>query len=228
MNHRIEVVWVVQYSRSTAVGLLSWSLTRVLVSPRSLSGKVWRFKNFRAIKDLCLNCVWLQSNIKTPLLNFFTGWNHLVKFANRFYTIVRFLEKTLPHSGHCLFIFSNFLRDSDKHTEFWGQINILSLLLNFKQRLVETHNLLVILRTEVLDHGNCLTSLSLFKAASFWTHIPAYCTDFVGFVMTVASHNNCMFEFVINGFLGLGNFWRLSGISLSFSGKSDHLFIDQL
>ena len=46
--------------------------------------------------------------------------------------------------------------------------------------------------------------------------------------MTVASHNNRMFEFIVNGFLGFIDFWDFSSKSLSFVRKSDHLLIDQL
>jgi hypothetical protein len=82
------------------------------------------------------------------------------------------------------------------------------------------------LRAEILNHRNGLTSLSLLKATGFWTHIPTDGTDFVGFVMTVTGHDNCMFEFVVNGFLSFSNFWRLAGITLPFGCESDHLFID--
>lgn len=137
------------------------------------------------------------------------------------------LEKTLSHSGHCLFVFSNFLRNSNKHAKFWRQINVLSLLFDFKQRLVKTHNLLVILRAEILNHRDGLASLTLLEATGLWTHIPTNGTDFVGFVMTIAGHDNCMFEFVVNGFLGFSNFWRLAGITLPFCCEPDHLFINQ-
>jgi hypothetical protein len=137
-----------------------------------------------------------------------------------------FLEKTLSHSSHCLFVFSDFLRDSNKHAEFWRQINVLSLLFDFKQRLVKTHNLLVVLRAEILNHRDSLPSFSLLEPTSLWAHVPTNGTNFVGFVMTVTSHDNRMFEFVVNGFLCFSNFWRLAGIALPFGCKSDHLLID--
>ena len=46
--------------------------------------------------------------------------------------------------------------------------------------------------------------------------------------MTVASHDDCMFEFIINGVLNLNGFWWLSSKSLSLVCKSYHLLINQL
>lgn len=46
--------------------------------------------------------------------------------------------------------------------------------------------------------------------------------------MTVASHNDGMFEFIINGFLNFIYFGRFSGKPLSFVCKSDHLLVNQL
>jgi hypothetical protein len=46
--------------------------------------------------------------------------------------------------------------------------------------------------------------------------------------MTVASHNDCVFEFVVNGFLNFNGLWGLAGKPLSLGRKSDHLLIDEL
>ena len=45
--------------------------------------------------------------------------------------------------------------------------------------------------------------------------------------MTVAGHDNRVFEFVVNGFLSFSNFWRLAGITLTFGSEPDHLLVDQ-
>jgi hypothetical protein len=68
----------------------------------------------------------------------------------------------------------------------------------------------------------------LLKTASLWAHIPSDSAYFVRFVMAVASHDDCMFEFIINGFLNLNGFWWLSSKSLSLVCKSYHLLINQL
>jgi len=141
---------------------------------------------------------------------------------------MRLLEETLSHGSHCLFILTDFLRDSDEHAKFRRQVNILTFLLYFKKGLVETHYLLVVLGPEILDHGNGLTSFALLKATGLWAHVPSDCADFIGFVVTIASHDDCMFEFVVNGFLGFFNCRDFSSESLSFVCKSDHLLIDQL
>jgi hypothetical protein len=120
------------------------------------------------------------------------------------------------------------LGDSNEHAKFRWQVNILSFLLDFEKWLVKTHNLLVVLRSEVLNHRYCLTSFSLLKAAGLWAHIPSDRTYLVGLVMAIASHNNCMFKFIVNGFLNFNGLGRLASKSLSLVCKSDHLLIDQL
>lgn len=140
---------------------------------------------------------------------------------------MRFLEKTLAHRSHSLFIFPYFLRDSNQHAQFRREVNILPFLFDFKQRLVQAHDLFVVLLAEILDHRNCLTCFTLFKARSFWAHVPSYTTNFVGFMVTITCHNNSMFEFIVNSLLYLDSFGWLSGIALPLLGKAHHLFIDQ-
>jgi hypothetical protein len=229
MNHRVKIVRIVQDTRYASISrfvliLLTW----VLASSWSLSGKIRWFENFWSFKNFSFDCVWLQSDVQTPLLDLFALWNHLVKFANRSDTIMRFLEKTLSHGSHGFFVFSNFLRDSNEHAKFRWQVNVLSFLLDFKKWLVKTHNLLVVLRSEVLDHGDRLTCFSLFKSTSLWAHIPSDCADLISLVMTITGHDNCVFEFIVNGFLDLNSLWRFASKSLSFVRKSDHLLINQL
>lgn len=57
VDHRVEVVAVVQNARYSAVCLLHW-LTGKLV-PGSLGVEVWRLIDLRTIQDLGFNGVWL-------------------------------------------------------------------------------------------------------------------------------------------------------------------------
>lgn len=141
---------------------------------------------------------------------------------------MRLLEETLSHVGHGLLVLSDLLGDTNKHTELWGQVDVLTLLLDFKKRLFHIDDLFVILFFEVDDHGDGGAFLSLFKFAGFRTHIPTNCTDFVGLVMTVLSHHDCPFEFVVNRFLNFCQLWRLSSVALALGLESDHLVIDEL
>lgn len=45
--------------------------------------------------------------------------------------------------------------------------------------------------------------------------------------MTIASHDNSMFELVVNGFLNFNGLWCFSSKSLALVGKPDHLLINQ-
>jgi len=104
----------------------------------------------------------------------------------------------------------------------------LSLLLDFKQGLIEGHNLFVVLLAEVVHHGNGLAGLSLLKATRLGTHVPAHCRNLVSLVVTVACHNDCMLELIIYSFLNLVLLGRFSGVPLSFLGETDHLLVNQL
>lgn len=116
--------------------------------------------------------------------------------------------------------------DTYKHAQFRWQIDILALLLDFKQRLIQTHNLLIILLTEVLYHRNGLASLSLLKSGCLWTHVPSDAADLISLVMTVTRHNNGVFKFIIDSFLGLDNFWGLTGVALALLVKTHHLLVN--
>ena len=52
--------------------------------------------------------------------------------------------------------------------------------------------------------------------------------NFVSLVMTIASHDDGMLKFIINGFLNFNGLWCFSGESLALVGKPDHLLINQL
>jgi len=132
----------------------------------------------------------------------------------------------LSHGSHCFFVFTDFLWDPNKHTKFWGKVDILSLLLDFKQRLIKAHNLLVVLLTEVLNHGDSLTCFTLFETGSLWTHVPTNLGYFICFVVTVAGHNYGVFKLIIDSFLNFSGLWRLSGEALAFLCEAHHLFIN--
>ena len=137
MNHRVQIVRIVQNTRCASISHFVLALlSLVLIASWSLGGKVWRFKNFRTFEDFGFNSIGLESDIETPLLNFFAFWDHLIKLADRSDTIMGLLEQTLSHSSHSLLVLTNFLRNANEHTKFWWQVNVLSLLLFFKEGLV--------------------------------------------------------------------------------------------
>lgn len=118
------------------------------------------------------------------------------------------LKETLAHSSHGLFVLTDFLRDAHKHAKLRRQVDVLAFLFYFKKGLVETHDLLVVLLTEVVHHRNGGSGLSLFEAAGFRAHVPADGMHFVGLVVAVASHHNRAFKFVGDGFLNFLQFGR--------------------
>lgn len=141
---------------------------------------------------------------------------------------MRLLEQRLAHSGHSLFIFADLLWDTDKHAQFWRQVDILTFLFDFKQRLVKTHNLFVILLAEVLHHGNGLALLTLFETAGFRAHVPADGRHFVCLVMTVAGHDDCVFELIVHSFVNFVLLGWFSGETLLLVGEAVHLLVNKL
>jgi hypothetical protein len=120
------------------------------------------------------------------------------------------------------------LWNTNKGAKFWRQINVLALLFDFKQWLIEVHNLNIVLLLEVQNHRNGLSDLTLFELARLGSHVVLDCTDLVGFVLTISSHDDGSFEFFVNS---LGNFlicgW-FSHKSLTFFFEALSLFLDEL
>lgn len=94
--------------------------------------------------------------------------------------------------------------------------------------MVQIHNLLVVLLTEIQDHRNRGAGLSLFKLASRRTHVESDVAHFVSLVMTVASHDDGALEFIVDGFLDflLGG-WFV-GVTRSLVGEPTGLLLDEL
>jgi hypothetical protein len=72
MNHCVKIVRIVQNTRDASISrfvliLLTW----VLVSSRSLSGKIWRLENPWSFENFGFNCIRRQGDVKAPLLDLF-------------------------------------------------------------------------------------------------------------------------------------------------------------
>lgn len=139
---------------------------------------------------------------------------------------MRFLEETLTHCRHGFLVFADLLWYSNKHTQFWRQVDVLAFLFYFKERLVETHNLLVVLLTEVLNHGYCLASFTLLKAGCLWAHVPSNAADLVSFVMAVAGHNDGVFKLIIDSLLDFYSFGRFARELDALLSESHHLLVN--
>jgi len=129
-------------------------------------GEVRCLKDLRFIQHLGFDGVRCQLYVETPLLDFFALRNHGIQFTNGSDAVVGLLEETLSHCRHGLLVLPHFLRNAHQHAELRRQVDVLALLFNFKQGLVEVHDLLVILLLEILNHRNCRASFSLLELAS--------------------------------------------------------------
>ena len=213
VHHRVEAVGVVEgagicrvWVSSRLLGLL---LLVVLVSASSLLLEVWRLKDLRLLQDLGLDGIGVELNIEAPLLDFLALSNHFVQLLNRVNSVMRLLEETLSHLGHGLFIFTDTLRNTDKHGEFWRQINVLALLLDLKEGLLHFQDLLIILLFEVSSHGNSRASLALLEVTGLRAHIETHIADLVRLMMAVARHDDSALELIDDSLLDLLASWRL-------------------
>lgn len=232
MYHWIEAIWIFQDSRWCLVMFWSfcsvWLLARECALSCCLLCKVRCFVNLWFFEYFSFDSVWIKLNVETPLLDLFACCNHSVQFANWSNTVMGLLEKTLAHGGHSFFIFTHFLRNSDKHAEFWWQINILTFLLDLKERLVKVHDLFIILLLEIKDHRNCCSGFALLKLACWRAHIKPYIADFIRLMVAIASHHNSSFKFVVDRLLNLVLFWLFVWVPLPLLNKSGCLLINEL
>lgn len=208
--------------------ILLLSLILVLVATGSLCLEIWSLKNLRLFEDLSLDCIGSQTDVEAPLLDLLTGGDHSVQLLDRMNSVVRLLEKTLTHSGYSSFVFADLLGNTDEHSKFRRKIDILTFLLDFKQRLVHGKDLLIILLLKVASHGDGCTSFTLFEVASLGAHVKTDAAYFVSLVMTITRHNDSSLKFVLDGFLVL-SWGRLDlRVARSLDSKPLHLLVNQL
>ena len=143
-------------------------------------------------------------------------------------TVVRLLEETLAHLCDSLLVLSDLLGDSDEHAQFWRQIDVLALLLNFKQGLLEALDFLVVLLFEIKHHRYCGSSVTLLKLARIRTHVESDVADLIGLMMAVTRHNDGTFEFVDDGLVDLGVLRLLVGEARALGIETLNLFVNQL
>ena len=233
VNHRVQTVGVVQGPLICRVWISSWRRLRlvvvvVLIAASCLLSEVWRFENLWLLKDLGLDGVWVELDVEAPLLDLFTLCNHLVQLLDGVDSIVGLLEETLAHLSHSLLVFTDLLRNADEHGELRRQVDVLALLLNFKQRLLHLTDDLIVLLLEVGSHGDGGADLTLLEIASLWAHIEAHIADLVGLVVAVTRHNDGTLKFVLNGLLDLSEARWLIRVANSLLTEALNLLIDQL
>jgi hypothetical protein len=119
-----EVNWLVND------GTKDLSIIKLLIT-LSVLVNLWSFQNSS------LNLVRLEVDIKVPLLDLLGVSNHSVELFDASNSLWRLLEEALSDISHNSFILSDFGGDSDEGTKLWWEIDVLSLLTNFKQRLIQ-------------------------------------------------------------------------------------------
>lgn len=154
--------------------------------------------------------------------------NHLVELLDGVDAVLRLLEETLTHLSDSFLVLSHLLGDTDEHGELGWEVDVLPLLLNFKQRLVHLSNLHIVLLSEVAGHRDSRASFALLEVAGFRAHVEANIADLVRLVVTIHSHDDGALELVDDGFLVLLLLWLMVGESLAFHSEALHLIVNQL
>lgn len=101
-------------------------------------------------------------------------------------------------------------------------------MLYFKQGLLETLDLFIVLLLEIKDHGYRGASITLLKLASIWAHIEPHIAYFVCLVVSVTRHNDGSFEFIDYGLLDFCVLRRFVGEALAFLVETFDLLVDEL
>jgi len=233
VHHRVQAVRVVERAGHWIVGItarrrLGLLVVVVLAATGCLLLEVRRFVNLRLLEDLCLDGVRVELDVQAPLFDLLRLSDHLVELLDGMDTILGLLEEALTHLSHSLLVLTHLLGDTDKHGELRGQVNVLPLLLNFKQRLVHFTDLHVVLLLKVAGHRDCRASLALFEIARLGAHVEAHVADLVRLVMTIHGHDDGALELVNDGFLVLRLFWDMVGVALTFDAEALHLIVNQL
>lgn len=141
---------------------------------------------------------------------------------------MRLLEETLTHLSHGFLVFPHLLGDTHQHSELWREIDILALLLDFKQRLAHLHNLHVVLLFEVGRHGDCGSGFTLLEVAGLGAHVEAHIGYLVSLVVTVHGHHNRALELVNDSFVVLLSLGDVVRVALTFLLKSLDLVVNEL
>lgn len=229
MHHRVEAVRVLKRARGHLFARVAPHLSFLLLARIGrLLLEVRRFKNLWTLQHACFDRIRGQLDLEAPLFNLLRRGNHGIKIADRFDAVMRFLEETLTHGCHDAFVFTYALRDSNECAQFGRQIDILSFLLDLEERLIQVHDGNIVLLLEVQHHRDGLTNLTLLELTRLWSHVPFERGNLVGFVLAVARHDNCTFEFFVDRLRDFFLIWRFSHEPLALFFETLDLLLDEL
>ena len=190
--------------------------------------EIRRFENLWLFQYLGFDGVRVQLDVQAPLLDLLRLGNHLVELLDGVDSVLRLLEEALAHLGDCLLVLTHLLRDANKHRELGRQVDVLALLLNFKQRLVHLPNLHVVLLLEVAGHGDGGAGLALLEVASLGAHVEAHIADFVRLMVAIHGHDDGAFEFIDDGLLEFSSLWHVIMVALALLAEALNLIVNQL
>lgn len=108
------------------------------------------------------------------------------------------MEEALSDIGHDSLVFSDFGGDSDQSAELRRQVDVLSLLTNFEERLVNGMDLDTVSSLKVVNHVGSGLLISMVKDVVLRVHVPLNLMDLVSSVRSVLGHDDGTLEFTVD------------------------------
>ena len=108
------------------------------------------------------------------------------------------LEQTLSDVGHDFLVLSNLGGDSDQGAELGRQVDVLSLLTDFEERLIHAVDFDVVGRVEVVDHIGSGLLVAVVEDVILGVHAPLDGVHLVRSVRPVLGHDDRALEFSVD------------------------------
>ncbi len=146
----------------------------------------------RPLKDARLNLLRFGFDFDVPSVNDLRLSDCFVELTDALDALLRHLEGRLAQLEHRDGVLANERWDSHERAQFRRQVDILSLLPDFEQRLVYLRYLRLVRVQEILAHGYLLLGVAnlLHELVVARLHVPADLMHFVSAVGPVPCHDN--------------------------------------
>lgn len=155
-------------------------------------------ENFGSLEDFGLNLIRLQADVQVPLLDLFGVRDHLVELLDAGNSLVGLLEEALPDFSHDFLVLPDLVRDAHQGAQFWWQVDVLSFLPNFEQRLIHRVYFDPVGRQEVVDHVGSGLLVAVVEDILLRVHVPLYLVHFVSPVWAVLGHYDGALELPVD------------------------------
>jgi hypothetical protein len=154
--------------------------------------------NRRTLKNTSFNSIRLEVDVQVPVLHLLRVSNQPVEVLDTGDTFWWLLEQTLTDVSHDTLALSNLGWNANKGAELWWEIDVLTFLTNFEQRLMHGSDSHIVSSAEVVNHVGASSFVAVVEDVVLWVHIPLDLMNFVSTMWAVISHNDRTFKLTIN------------------------------